>query len=105
MDKLEQEAENYRKQLRQVIGAKNKLSQQMGSLDIADNHYERKYQDMQERLDRFYDRIDEIERAIAETEARIQNIRQQKISGDNAYQHLLYFDRLYEKFTDADNRM
>ena len=101
---LEQEAENYRKQLRQVIGAKNKLSQQMVSLDIADSHYERKYQDMQERLDRFYDRIDEMERAIAETEARIQNILQQKISGDNVYQYLLYFDRLYEKFTDAEKK-
>ena len=76
----------------------------MDSLDIADSHYERKYQDMQERLDRFYDRIDEMERAIAETEARIQNIRQQKISGDNVYQYLLYFDRLYEKFTDAEKK-
>lgn len=101
---LDQEIENYRKQLRQVIGAKNKLAQQMDSLDILDSHYDRKYQDMQERLERFYDQIEQLEDAIAEVDSRIHSIRQQKITGDKVYEYLLYFDKLYEKFTDAEKK-
>lgn len=101
---LEQEIENLRKQLRQVLGAKNKLAQQMDSLDVTDRYYDRKYQDMQDRLDHFYDQIDEIEDSIAQVEVRIQNIRQQKLGSDNVYQYLLYFDKLYDKFTDAEKK-
>ena len=101
---LEQEIENLRKQLRQVLGAKNKLAQQMDSLDVTDRYYDRKYQDMQDRLDHFYDQIDEIEDSIAQMEVRIQNIRQQKLGSDNVYQYLLYFDKLYDKFTDAEKK-
>lgn len=50
---LEQEIENLRKQLRQVLGAKNKLAQQMDSLDVTDRYYDRKYQDMQDRSGSF----------------------------------------------------
>ena len=52
------------------IGAKNKLAQQMDSLDVTDRYYDRKYQDMQDRLDHFYDQIDEIEDSIAQVEVR-----------------------------------
>ena len=38
---LEQEIENLRKQLRQVLGAKNKLAQQMDSLNVTDRYYDR----------------------------------------------------------------
>ena len=101
---LEQEIENLRKQLRQVLRAKNKLAQQMDSLDVTDRYYDRKYQDMQDRLDHFYDQIDEIEDSIAQVEVRIQNIHQQKLGSDNVYQYLLYFDKLYDKFTDAEKK-
>ena len=37
-------------------------------------------------------------------QARLNNIRQQKISEDNVYQLLLYFDKLYDKFTDAEKK-
>ena len=76
----------------------------MDSLDVTDRYYDRKYQDMQDRLDHFYDQIDEIEDSIAQVEVRIQNIRQQKLGSDNVYQYLLYFDKLYDKFTDAEKK-
>lgn len=34
-------------------------------MDVTDRHYNRKYQDMQDRLDNLYDRIDNLEDAIA----------------------------------------
>lgn len=76
----------------------------MDSLDVTDKHYDRKYQDMEERLYKLYDDIDSVEEEIEEVETRIYNVRQQKISGDNIYQFLLYFDKLYDKFSDAEKK-
>lgn len=45
-----------------------------------------------------------VEEEIEEVGTRIYNVRQQKISGDNIYQFLLYFDKLYDKFTDAEKK-
>ena len=103
-DELETELEQLRKKLRQLNGAKSKLGQQMDSLDISDKYYDRKYQDMEERLYKLYEEIDSVETQIEEVETRIINVRQQKISGDNIYQFLLYFDKLYDKFSDAEKK-
>ena len=101
---LETELESLRKKLRQLNGSKTKLGQQIDALDVTDNHYDRKYEDMQERLYSLYDEIEAIECGVAETETRISNIQQQKITGDQVYQFLLYFDRLYDKFSDAEKK-
>jgi len=103
-DELENELGNLRNKLKQLNGAKTRLGQQMDSLDISDKHYNRKYQDMEDRLYKLYDDIDAVETGIDEVETRMENVRQQKISGDNVYQFLLYFERLYDKFTDAEKK-
>lgn len=59
---------------------------------------------MQERFDKLYDEITDIENAIEEVETRLYNIRQDKISEDNVYQFLLFFDKLYDKFTDLEKK-
>ena len=101
---LETEMEGLRKQLRQLNGAKSRLGAQMDNLDINEKHYDRKYQDMQDRLYALYDDIDAVEAKVEEVQSRLQNIQQQKISGDNVYQFLLYFDKLYDRFTDAEKK-
>ena len=103
-DELEKEQEHLRKKLRQLNGAKTKLGQQMDALDVSDKFYDRKYQDMEDRLYKLYEDIDSVEMQIEEVETRILNVRQQKISGNNVYQFLLYFDKLYDKFTDAEKK-
>ena len=35
---------------------------------------------------------------------RLLNIKQKRISEDNVYQFLLYFDKLYDKFTDLEKK-
>ena len=101
---LEAELTQLHKQLKQLNGAKNKLGQQMDSLDITDKYYDRKYQDMENRLYQFYDKIDSVEQQIDETETRIINIRQDRISEKNIYQFLLYFNEFYDRFTDAEKK-
>ena len=101
---LEKELAQLHKQLRQLNGAKDRLGQQMDSLDITDKHYDRMYSDMENRLYKFYDEIGSVEQQIEETETRILNIRQDRISENNIYQFLLYFNEFYDRFTDAEKK-
>ena len=48
--------------------------------------------------------IEGVENNIEEVKNRLLNIRQQKISEENVYQFLLYFDKLYDKFTDLEKK-
>ena len=101
---LELELNELNKKLRQTNGAKDKLGQQMDALDVTDKFYNRKYDDMEARLEKLYEEIDILENQIDELEKRIDNINQQKISENNVYQFLLYFDMLYDKFSDAEKK-
>ena len=58
----------------------------------------------EKKRDKLYDEIEEIETLIEEVETRLYNIRQEKISGDNVYQFLLFFDKLYDRFTDIEKK-
>ena len=101
---LETELSQLTKQLRQLNGAKDKLGQQMDNLDITDRHYDRKYQDMEIRLYKMYDEIEAVEKQIDEVENRILNVQQERISENNIYQFLLYFNEFYDRFTDAEKK-
>ena len=59
---------------------------------------------METRLYRLYDEIEGVENSIEGVKNRLLNIRQQKISEENVYQFLLYFDKLYDKFTDLEKK-
>ena len=77
----------------------------MDNLSVSDEYYDKKYEDIQMRLDKLYDEIEEIETFIEAVETRLYNIKQEKISGDNVYQFLLFFDNLYDKFTDMEKKI
>lgn len=89
---LEAEREQVREQLRQVMGAKKKLTEMLDRLDVSDKHYDRKYQDMHDRLDILYDRISELEDIIADIEAKISGAYGEKITANQLYKILLNFD-------------
>ena len=59
---------------------------------------------METRLYRLYDESEGVENSIEEVKNRLLNIKQQKISEENVYQFLLYFDKLYDKFTDLEKK-
>ncbi len=101
---LEQELTQLQKNQRQIIGAKNKLGEQIDRLDVNTPHYNRKYDDMQNRLDVLYCDLEAMENQIETVERRLMNIRQQQISGDHIYQFLINFDKLYDLFTDEEKK-
>ena len=77
----------------------------MDNLSVSDEYYDKKYENMQVRLDKLYDEIEEIDTFIEAVETRLYNIKQEKISGDNVYQFLLFFDNLYDRFTDMEKKI
>ena len=77
----------------------------MDNLSVSDEYYDKKYEDIQVRLDKLYDEIEEIETFIEAVKTRLYNVKQEKISGDNVYQFLLFFDNLYDRFTDMEKKI
>lgn len=63
-------------------------------------------QDTEEQMDECWRySVEEIEAFIEAVETRLYNIKQEKISGDNVYQFLLFFDNLYDRFTDMEKKI
>ena len=101
---IETEIESLNKKLRQLNMSKEKLGKTMDSLDMFDEFYNKKYDDMQLRLNGLYRDIAETEKELSAVYERLENIRKDKISQEKVYQFLLFFDIIYPKFTDAEKK-
>ena len=101
---MEERIKALRGQLKQVSGTKTRLEHQMDNLDVSDPHYDKKVSDLQRRYDEQYDKAEAIETQIDGINTQMMSIRQEKISADNVYQLLLSFDKLYNTFTEAEQR-
>ena len=101
---LEEERERIRKLLRQVVGAKAKLTDMPNKLDVMDKHYDQKYQDMHDRLDNLYDKISEYEDSIADITAKIEAVYGNQITGKQIYDILVHFEMMYYKMTDLEKK-
>lgn len=101
---VEKEIANYQKQLSQYIGTKRSLENQIDCLNYDDKHYDRKLSDLQDRLDKMYDNIEDVEHSLKDCKDRRRAIEAEKLTGDNIYKTLIYFDKLYNVMEDADKR-
>lgn len=104
VSKLEEDREKLRSQLRQLIGAKQKLSGMLDALDINDRHYDRKYQDMQDRLDNLYDKLSELEDAIHDVNDKINVEFGEPLTAQELYKVLENWDTVYYKMTDMEKK-
>ena len=64
----------------------------------------RRKADLDDRLYRTYDKMDEMKNLIAEAKAKRRSILADKMSGDNIYKALISFDKLYEKMSETEKR-
>lgn len=101
---LEKEREQLRGQLRQLSGAKKKLTDMIDRLDVTDKHYDRKYQDMHDRLDNLYDRIGDIDDQLQDVNEKIRMAYENQITSKQVYQILTCFDKIYFKMTDLEKK-
>ena len=74
------------------------------ALDVEDKHYKRRKNDLDDRLYRMYDKIEELEGQLIEAKAKKETIEAEKLTGDNIYKVLIYFDKLYKVMNDVERR-
>ena len=101
---LEIEREQLRGQLRQLSGAKKKLTDMLDRLDVSDKHYDRKYQDMHDRLDNLYDKIGDIDDQLQDVNEKIRMAYENQITAKQVYQILTCFDKIYFEMTDLEKK-
>ncbi|MDL2249665.1 recombinase family protein [Lachnospiraceae bacterium OttesenSCG-928-J05] len=101
---IDQEITNYEKQLRQDYCIKSKLMEEIDNLDPDDKHYSRRKADLDDRLYRMYDKIEELESQLIAARAKKTSIEAEKITVDNIYKVLIYFDKLYFAMNDVERR-
>ena len=101
---IEQEIGNYEKQLRQFYSVKTKLVEEIDSLDPDDRHYVRRKADLDDRLYKMYDKIEDTESLLIAARAKKLAIEAEKLTGDNIYKVLIYFDKLYSAMNEQERR-
>ena len=67
-------------------------------------HYDKKISDLQRRLDTQYDKIDEVEEAIADLKSQVYELNKSQIDADSIYGFLNAFNELYAECTDVEKK-
>lgn len=101
---LEKEVEELRKHIRQLTAAKDKLGGQIDRLDPTDKFFMEKCVDMQHRLDSLYEDIAEVNASLEDVMLRITGVKEQRMSKERVYEFLQLFDKILDKFTDAEKK-
>lgn len=104
-DTIDTELASYEKQLRQYYAVKLKLVEEIDSLDPDDRHYIKRKADLDDRLYRMYDKIEDVETQLIETRAKKQAVEAEKLTGDNIYKVLIYFEKLYAVMNEIERRL
>lgn len=101
---IDAELADFEKQLRQYYAVKLKLAEEIDSLDPDDRHYIKRKADLDDRLYRMYDKIEDVETQLIETRAKKQAVEAEKLTGDNIYNVLIYFEKLYAVMNEVERR-
>lgn len=99
IEKLEADVARIGKALENNGAARRMLSRQLDALDASDRSYERKYEDMQARLDKLYDESADIEDALDAAEAKLESAKEKQVTTARVYEML---DEFQEKFDTYD---
>ena len=101
---IEQEIAAHEKQLRQSYSVKARLMDEIDSLDPDDKHYIKRKADLDDRLYKMYDKIEDTENQLIAARAKKMAIEAEKLTGDNIYKVLIFFDKLYSVMDDQEKR-
>lgn len=72
----------------------------MDALDYEDKHYQRRKTDLENHLYKTYDKIDDAEKLLVSAKAKKRSLLADKITGDNIYKALVFFDKLYAQMNE-----
>ena len=101
---IEQAIAAAEKQLRQYYSVKSKIMEEIDTLDPDDRHYIMRKSDLDERLYRMYDKIEDAENNLMDARAKKQAIEADKVTGDNIYKVLICFEKLYNVMNPLERK-
>ena len=101
---IEAEIRALEQQLRLALSRKRKLMEEIDGLDPDDRHYTSRKADLDERLYRMYDKIEDVEDKLASARAKKATVEAEGITADNIYRILLQFDKLYDHMNEEERR-
>ena len=101
---IEQEIAAAEKMLRQYYSVKSKLMDEIDNLDPDDRHYIMRKSDLDERLYRMYDKIEDAENNLLDARAKKQAIEADKVTGDNIYKVLICFEKLFDMMNPLERK-
>ena len=101
---IEEKIRALEQQLRQALGRKKKLMEEIDALDPDDRHYTARKADLDERLYKMYDKIEDVESKLLSARAKKATVEAEGITADNIYRILLQFDKLYDHMDEDERR-
>lgn len=101
---VDTEIKNLEKELKKAQVTKFKLMYKIDSLDTENKHYKKIKSDSDYRLYRMYDKIEEIESNILDARTKKEVLQANKLTGDNIYRVLIYFDKLFKLMDERERR-
>lgn len=104
VEELKKQQENIQKQIVIQENTQKRLMEQQDNLDPSLRDYDKRYDDLQERIEKSYEKIDGLIKEIDELDIRIVSTEKDRISVNNIYFYLQAFDQLYDKMTDAEKK-
>ena len=104
VSEIDAELENYHKLIKKLEKSKSNLEKDIDAIYDDDKHAERKRKDMNNRLNKIYEEIYNIEDMITDCEKKKEAAKQDVLTKENVFKMLLVFDKIFDKMNDADKR-
>ena len=101
---INNELENLEKMYRKAVAIKDRLNTSKVALDPFDKHYELKYADLEKQIEAQYDVMVDVQAQLEECKDRKRNLESEKLSAEQIYKILVYFDKLYGTMEDIDKQ-
>ena len=104
MSEIDGEIDGYWKRLKKLERSKANLERDIDNIFDEDRYAERKRNDLNNRLNKIYEEIYDIEDQIADCEKKKAAVEQDELTKESIYKILLVFDELFDKMEEADRR-
>jgi len=101
---IEAEIEGYKKRLKKLETSKGNLERDIDNITDMNRNAERKRKDMNNRLNKLYDEIYEVENQVESCEQKKLALEQNVLTLENVYKMLGVFDKLFDVMDPADKR-
>ena len=101
---IDKELDNYHKLIKKLEKSKSNLERDIDAIYDDDKYAERKRQDMNNRLNKIYEEIYDIEDRITDSEKKKEAAQQDVLTKENVFKMLLVFDKIFDKMNDVDKR-